>query len=132
VKAQVKYKHGFRFYLAEDFSLKIDDLPDENVLPLYKIAMSKGMLTISKGYMWDRGFRGKEFIRGTLVHEALYQLIRLGYLPYEWRKKSNEIYYSLLVDDGAPKLFAWLLKKCADLFGNVASNGKSRKVLFAP
>lgn len=130
--SKIKYKHGFKFYLAEDFSLRIDDLPDANVLGMYKIQMSHQTLTICKGYMWDKGFKDKCFIRAQLVQEAMYQLIRLGYLPYEWRKKSNEIYYSLMVEDGVPKPFAWMLKKWADLFGNVASNGKARKVLFAP
>lgn len=129
--SKIKYKHGFKFYLAEDFSLRIDDLPDANVLGMYKLQMAHQTLTICKGYMWDKGFRDKRFIRAQLVQEAMYQLIRLGYLPYEWRSKINTIYYGLMVEDGVPKPVAWMLKKWADVFGNVASN-KSRKVLFAP
>ena len=129
--SKIKYKHGFKFYLAEDFALRIDDLPDANVLAMYKLQMAKGTLTICKGYMWDKGIQDKRFIRAQLVQEAMYQLIRLGYLPYEWRSKINAIYYGLMVEDGVPKLVAWLMKKWADVFGNVASN-KSRKVLFAP
>lgn len=129
--SKIKYKHGFKFYLAEDFSLRIDGLPDANVLPLYKMSMANGTLTISKGYMWDKGFRDKRFVRATLVQEALYQLIRLGYLPYEWRSKSNAIYFGLLVEDGVPKPIAWMMKKWVDVFGNVAAN-KTRKVLVAP
>lgn len=52
-----------------------------------------GELTISKGYAWD-GPSGpaidtKNFMRGSLVHDALYQLMRAGLLSQEVRKKSD-------------------------------------------
>ena len=47
---------------------------------------AKGKLTIKRGYAWD-GPSGptidtKTFMRGSLVHDALYQLMRLKVLDY--------------------------------------------------
>ena len=52
-----------------------------------------GRLTIQRGYCWD-GASGPTFdtpstMRASLVHDALYQLLREGKLPPWFRKKAD-------------------------------------------
>lgn len=131
IKGKIKYKEGFRFYLADDFFIPIEGLPDVSILETYKISISNGVLKVSRGYMWDGLWKNKKMIRGFLVHEVLLRLIRLGYLDYSWRTKANTILYELLVEDGVFKPVAWLIQRFFDLFGSVSSNG-GRKVQTAP
>ena len=130
-KGKIKYKEGFRFYLADDFFILIEGLPDVAVLETYKMSLSNGSLRISRGYMWDGPWKNKKMIRGFLVHEALYQLIRLGYLDYSWRLKANAVLCKILVADGVFRGFAFLIKKFFDVFGSVASKS-GRKIQIAP
>jgi hypothetical protein len=54
-----------------------------------------GNLRIKKGYAWD-GPSGptidtKNFMRGSLIHDALYQLMREGIIAQHQRKRADEI-----------------------------------------
>ena len=63
-------------------------------------------LVIYKGYKWD-GPSGptidsSSFMRGSLVHDALYQLIREGKLEYKFRKPADKILKEICKQDGMP------------------------------
>ena len=68
-------------------------------------------LDINKGYAWD-GPRGptidtKTNMRASLVHDALYQLMREGLLPQHYRKAADKELYRIMIEDGACKWRAW-------------------------
>lgn len=60
------------------------------------ISLSNGWLTLAAGYSWD----GMSFIardtrdsmERSAVHDALYQLGRLGLLPDGWRKTADAVF----------------------------------------
>jgi hypothetical protein len=61
-------------------------------------------LTIRSGYAWD-GPSGptidtKTFMRGSLIHDALYQLIAEGYLSTKLRIAADQILRDVCQDDG--------------------------------
>lgn len=65
---------------------------------------SKGLLVVSKGYAWD-GPSGptidtKDFMRGSLVHDALYQLIRMKRLSMSERKQADKLLRQMCREDG--------------------------------
>ena len=69
-----------------------------------------GLLTVYRGYSWD-GPSGltittKSFMRGSLVHDALYQLIRLGLLPSKERANADELLQKICQDDDMNPVFA--------------------------
>ena len=73
-----------------------------------------GRLTIRKGYNWD-GPSGPTFdtpstLRASLVHDALYQLMRMGLISFSRRKEVDLIFYRMLRADGMGCLRAqgWL------------------------
>lgn len=84
-----------------------------------------GHLTIKEGYCWD-GASGPakdspSIMRASLVHDALYQLMREGILLRRNRQRADKILYILCREDG----MSWLIAKgiyCAvRLFGHNAS-----------
>ena len=91
------------------------------------------MLTINKGYSWDGPsgptFDSSNFMQGSLVHDALYQLIREGVLPTDERKRADEIMREICLQDGMSKFRAWYLYRGVRRFG--ASSAKA-DLLIAP
>ena len=69
-----------------------------------------GLLTIHAGYAWD-GPSGPtvdtpDSMRGSLAHDALYQMMRSGHLGDEWRELSDELLRDLCLQDGMGELRA--------------------------
>ncbi len=63
-----------------------------------------GMLHIQKGYLWD-GPSGiardtLTFMRGSLVHDALYHLLREGVLPKSKRRSADALMKKICLQDG--------------------------------
>jgi hypothetical protein len=56
-------------------------------------------------------------MRGSLVHDALYQLMRLSTLDYEvHRKRADEILKDICLEDGMSMLRAWYVYQGVHLF----------------
>jgi len=70
-----------------------------------------GELIVDRGYCWDGPsgptFDTKSFMRGSVVHDVLYQAIRLGLLPLELRKQVDKELIKLCKEDG----MTWLRRK---------------------
>lgn len=62
-----------------------------------------GLLMISAGYAWDGATMApdsKSIMRASLIHDALYQLIRMGILPPSRRVIADDILQDVLLEDG--------------------------------
>ena len=100
----VFYKRGYKNQLTRDFSIQTALRPAQYVALKYITLSMGGLLTIKAGYAWD-GASGptwdtKNSIRGSLVHDALYQLIRLGYIEEAHKPYADQMLYDLCVEDG--------------------------------
>lgn len=77
------YKSGKYYYLLEDYAISIGLHPRARIdIGKYASLTPNGVLTVRKGYRWD-GPSGptidtENFMRGSLVHDVLYQALRLG------------------------------------------------------
>ena len=111
---RIFYKAGYKYQLHQDYAQAIPVSPAEPVFTPYLTLTTAGILLIKAGYAWD-GPSGptidsKNFMRGSLVHDALYQLIRLGKLPFETKQVVDELLYSMCLEDGMSRLRAsWVL-----------------------
>lgn len=132
----ITYTAGYKYQLEEDFELLISLRP-YNPSPTRFVSLSEtGLLTIKAGYAWD-GASGPaidtdSFMRGALVHDALYQLIRMGVLSMEDRKAADEILYQLVRIDGMFALRAWWVYTAVRVFGEYYMKPHGHNVLTAP
>lgn len=86
------------------------------------------LLTIRAGYMWD-GPSGptidtKNFMRGALIHDALYQLIREDYLKMNDRKQADKILRKVCLEDGMSRIRAWYIYTAVHHFAEWAATPK--------
>ena len=132
----IAYRDGYKYQLQEGYSLEISIRPA--AANDYIALDPQGALRIAKGYAWD-GPSGptldtRNFMRGSLVHDALYQLMREGLLDHTiHREAADRILQSLCREDGMTALRAWWVYQGVRLFGNPASDpAQLRPVLWAP
>lgn len=88
------------------------------------ILSSSGLLTISKGYAWD-GPSGptidtKTFMRGSLVHDALCQLMRMKLLPITLKDYADRSLQRICKEDGMCRFRAWYVYWGVRLFAKSA------------
>ncbi len=101
------YEHPvYKYRLLEDYAIDLDGLNDFKVKMKY-VAVSNGVLKMKKGYAWD-GPSGiavdtVDFQRASLVHDAMYQMIRERQLPGKMRKVADHTLYQIAVEDGMPE-----------------------------
>ncbi len=120
---QIKYKkrriYKYNLYSECKYPTEI------SITPAYKGKYleldSNGELVIKVGYAWD-GPSGptidtKNFMRGSLVHDALYQLIREGIIEQKQRDIADKILHQICKDDGMSSIRAWWVYKAVKLFG---------------
>jgi len=87
--------------------------------------LDHGLLTISEGYAWD-GPSGpaidtRTWMRASLVHDALYQLMREDHLPRELRKLVDDLMRAHLLEDGMSRFRAWYSYRAVRFFGAPAA-----------
>lgn len=131
----IRYTRGYKYQLAQPYSLAIPIYPKTDIVhPLFELT-TKGQLTILYGYAWD-GPSGPtrdtpSSMRGSLVHDVLYQMMRMQLLTLEWRDEADQLFWRLLQEDGMWRWRAWLWWWAVRrLAAGAASNG--REVEGAP
>ncbi len=86
----IEYKGGFKYQLHKSYVDHISIRPEADVSTRYVSLSVTGKLRIRYGYAWD-GPSGPTWdtlnsMRGSLVHDVLYQLMRLELLDRKWKK----------------------------------------------
>lgn len=102
----VYYRTGFRHQLSRDFSMYV---ARAGIFPLepggneFVQLTIDGRLIVRKHYAWDGAsgpaYNDKAFVRPSLVHDALYQLIREGVLGPESRRPADKLLRKMLRRD---------------------------------
>ncbi len=85
----ITYRSGYKYQLVKDYRIKISIKPSHPVHCEEFIALdTDGSLTVCEGYAWDGAtalYDTRRNKRASLVHDALYQLLRKEKLPMEER-----------------------------------------------
>jgi hypothetical protein len=112
----------YKYQILQDYTDNIA-LKPLNVIdtPFIKLD-NDGNITIKKHYAWD-GPSGpaidtKTFMRGSLVRDALYQLMREGSLDYKKdRKEADLILKEMCKQDGMSAFRSWYVYNALRAFG---------------
>ena len=122
----ISYKKGYKYQLAKTYNIKIEIKPLEHILTHFIDLATDGTLIIRKGYAWD-GCSGptlddKTNMRGGLIHDALYQIIRQEYLGQAYRAIADKILKGVCLEDGMCKVRAWYYYHAVKKFAKFAAD----------
>ncbi len=134
----ISYKEGYKYQLVEAYAVAIPIQPDTDIETDYIDLSRDGNLTIKKGYAWD-GPSGPtidtlNFMRGSLVHDALYQLMREDELENtHHREPADRLLQEMCKQDGMSALRAWWVYQGLRFGGDPAADPANKKpVVRAP
>lgn len=117
--------------------MEISIHPESDIVTEWLLLNGEGFLSIMRGYAWD-GPSGPmpdfpEAMRGSLVHDAVYQLIRLKLLDGRYRDIADKLFRQICIDDGMSRPFSELVFQAVHIFGNPYADPASEKpVMEAP
>ena len=137
---KIFYKKGYKYQLygqykvIVDIALPISYLAENNFLRLEYIKPGKGLLTIDSGYAWD-GASGptkddSTNMRPSLIHDALYQLMRERLLDVSYRKQVDIYFRKCCKEDKMGWVRRTVYYYFVRNFGSIDYDKK--KVLTAP
>lgn len=132
--------HQYKYQLMRRYTQKLDKIrPIKDVWVGNWIGLKKdGTLIIKKGYCWD-GPSGptidtNTFMRGSLIHDALYQLMRAKKIGLAYRDYVDELLGKTCKEDGMIGFRAWYVKKLVNKFGKGSAipQKSEPKIRYAP
>lgn len=122
----VKYSKikPYKYKNEELFEIQLDIASNNNMshnIDDMVMLSGSGLLTISVGYAWD-GPSGPtidtpSFMRGSLVHDALYQLMSVGFLNHAHRQYADRLLQKMCMEDGMWRFRAWYVYHAVRAFG---------------
>jgi|AntRauTorcE11897_2_1112592.scaffolds.fasta_scaffold00003_10 hypothetical protein len=126
-----KNRRHYKYTLVDSFSRKIEIETDHKLGNDFLYLDENGILFISKGYSWD-GPSGptidtKNFMQGSLVHDALYQLMREKHLDLKYRKYADELLRTMCIEDRMSKLRALFVYWAVRIFGESSAIPDTQK-----
>lgn len=134
----MKYSSGYKYQLREALIYQCKYVrPTENIATEWISLDKDGLLIIAVGYAWD-GPSGptidtKTGMRGSCIHDAFFQLMRLGLLSQNNFHPANKELYSILLEDGMWKFRAWIWFTGVEDFSKAFTQAKNEpKILEAP
>lgn len=101
----IYYYEGYKYQLKKDFAVQLTFVPDKFIYTAFIRFDTTGYLYIKDGYAWDGpswpAIDTPNFMRGSLVHDALYQLMRDKYLDRDkFRNLADLELKRLCMEDG--------------------------------
>lgn len=140
----IRYRHhpNWKYQLIGDRTCIAPFQPNIAVDTKYVSLGIDGTLTVRDGYSWD-GPSGptidtKNFLRGSLFHDAVYQLMRLGLLPRDEasRERADALLRAHCLEDGMSRVRAWWVYHGLRIGGGRATlarmDNKYKEELVAP
>ena len=130
-------KRLLKFELVESYEVQTGIIlrHGQRLITKFMNLWPDGRLVILKGYAWD-GPSGptidtKNFMRGSLVHDCLYQLMRERHLEQSFRKTADQLLRKICREDGMSRFRAWYVYRSVRAFASKsASPPKSKPNLY--
>lgn len=132
---QIHYCKGYKYQLDEDHVHQLAVPVPVNIdQPFFRAIGTE--LIAKAGYAWD-GPSGptidtKSFMRGSLVHDILYQAMEMGLLPLSYREAADQELVRICKEDGMCAARQWWVYKAIRFRGDEAIEHGPKPVLVAP
>jgi hypothetical protein len=135
---KIVYKDGYKYQLFETYEVSVSIHPQEHLaIDRFLELHTNGTLRIYKGYAWD-GASGpardtRTIMRGSLIHDALYQLMRTGKLAQRWRKQADKELLRACLQDKMWRIRAYWVYWAVRIFAKKAAMvGMEKRPKTAP
>ncbi|EMO29412.1 hypothetical protein LEP1GSC170_1210 [Leptospira interrogans serovar Bataviae str. HAI135] len=143
---QVVYKNlkNYKYELVRSYDYQTNIKTDSRVHVGHRIKTfvsldPDGLLHIEAGYAWDGPsgptFDTKTFMRGSLVHDALYQLMREEKLDHiKYRDTADQILKKICLEDGMSAFRAAYVYRFVSWFGGSSAKptDETKELIVAP
>lgn len=129
-------KVNYKYKLAKDYIHKLSFTIDKDIKTPFIELYKDGTLIVKAFYAWD-GCSGIAVdddtnMRGGLVHDALYQLMREGYLSVSIRILADKELKDICIADDMNRIRASLYFDAVELFGEQYAGKQEEKIYTAP
>ncbi len=130
----IRYRSDYKYQLAEGYKISISVKPKSNIETDFIDLDTDGNLTVKNSYAWD-GPSGPvkdtdENMRASLVHDALYQLMRNDKLKSRTHRKAADLEFKdICKADGVSNFRASVYYKVLRKFGKPAASPQNKKVI---
>jgi len=152
----MKFRKGYKYQVAEDEMFITEIKPETHIRTQFIELRRNGALLVKSGYAWDGPsgptklivevlekvpFMGKWlvkkflecFLRGSLGHDAFYQLLRNELLELRWRSAIDKYLRQCCLEDKMTKArAAWVYKGVKDFAAFAADPKNIKKVYEVP
>lgn len=133
---KIHYRKGYKYQLDGDYSIQTP-VTGYNIDTEYIRLTPDGMLTMRHGYAWDGAsgttFDTKSSMRGALVHDGFYDLLRQELISHNERCKVDDLLHDICEEDGMWKWRADLWFIAVRKFGITAADPEhSHPIIEAP
>lgn len=133
-KGYILYKKGYKYQLYDSYLSCTKICPPATIRTDWIVLSKEGVLEVSKGYAWD-GPSGPTIddrtnMRGSLEHDAFYQLMRLGLLPLEYRDWVDKRLKVTCKEDGMNPVRASIWETMVHLFARKAATESGGPSLY--
>ena len=95
------YKKGYKYQTSYLFQIQTEIAPDHDIITDLITLTTAGLLVIQPYYAWDGPSGPMIDTKGTmtpsLVHDALYQLMRMGFLAQKWRVLVDTLFKTMII-----------------------------------
>ncbi|NRA83286.1 MAG: DUF1353 domain-containing protein [Gammaproteobacteria bacterium] len=131
----IAYRSDYKYQLAERYELMIAIIPKHHIITPYIELDRQGLLTVNAGYAWD-GPSGPvkdtpHNMRASLVHDALYQLMRHQELVARThRKTADQLFKDICKQDGVSSFWASIYYKGLRKFGKPYASPQQKKIVL--
>ena len=130
----IRYKSGYKYVLVDPCTIRTGILVGRIIHTPFILMDHGGLLMVRPGYAWDGAsgpaFDTDSFMRGSLVHDALYQLMRDGLLEQKYRQHADWLLVEICKQDG----MCWIRRQwvywAVRMFGRI--NLRQNEIFTAP
>ncbi|NCC32817.1 MAG: hypothetical protein EOM24_12470 [Chloroflexia bacterium] len=130
-----KFKSGYKYQLQDTYVTTVGIVGCSATASFLRLD-ADGRLVIAGGYAWDGATLCPDFdwiVRGTLIHDAIYQLIRTGLVDAKHKAAADNALHKACIEDGAWKWQAALVRFAVHRFGGFGVDPQqARPVRYAP
>ena len=129
----MKYRKGFKYQVAEDEYFITDILGYDIDLKFLQLTPD-GMFLTRHGYAWDGpsgpAVDSDDFMRPSLGHDGLYQLMRLELLPRSLRKQIDKLMHKWCLEEEMLEFRADYCYAGVRAFADSAADPKNKRKVY--